>query len=280
MSGNRANASARNKRAGGAEISNPIPGRGQQPGQMQQQQQQGPPPKLSISDAIGLITLRLGRVEGIVQTIQSSPNDPTTFNGGDDNSALIDKTVFDSIVKRLEMLEKRPIVAAPVSTTISSPSPIPTAIPNFIQLLQNYVTLDRYTKEMKEVKEVKESKESKEISELKTEIAELKDMLMKLQSFTMETNNKLVNVIFNESPRFELNHDDEEEEEEEGGGEEGGDGAGNECIIGEYSSNINFDNIIELSQNGFNLKEMIQHELCKGMQQAQNDIIELVDENV
>ena len=250
MSGNRANASARNKRAGGAEISNPIPGRGQQPGQMQQQQQ-GPPPKLSISDAIGLITLRLGRVEGIVQTIQTNPNDPTTFNGGDDNSVLIDKTVFDSIVKRLEILEKRPApVAAPVPV-VAAPSPIPTPLPNFMQLLQNYVPLDKFTKEIKDIKV------APDVTELKTEIAELKDMLMKLQSFTMETNNKLVNVIFNESPRFELNQDEEEDEEDE--------------VIGEL-------NFIELSQGGgFNLKEMIQHELCKNI----SDIdIEIVSESV
>ena len=91
-----------------------------------------------------------------------------------------------------------------------------------------------------------------DFTELKTEIAELKDMLMKLQSFTMETNNKLVNVIFNESPRFELNQDEEEEEE----------------VIGEM-------NFIELSQGGFNLKEMIQHELCKNMSD-----MELVSESV
>jgi len=250
MSGNRANASARNKRAGGADINTPIPGRGQQSGQMQQQQQQGPPPKLSISDAIGLITLRLGRVEGIVQTIQTNPNDPTTFNGGDDNSVLIDKTVFDSIVKRLEILEKRP-APAPAPVAVAAPSPIPTPLPNFIQLLQNYVPLDKFTKEIKEIKA------APDVTELKTEIADLKDMLMKLQSFTMETNNKLVNVIFNESPRFELNQDEDEEDEEE--------------VIGEL-------NFIELSQGGgFNLKEMIQHELCENI----SDIdIEIVSESV
>ena len=117
MSGTRANASARTRRAGGADINSSGPGpmqrgpqsgqgygQGQGHGQGQQQMQQ---PKLSISDAIGLITLRLGRVEQIVQTIQTSPNDPTSIPEGNDNSALVDKQVFDHIVKRLDILEQK-----------------------------------------------------------------------------------------------------------------------------------------------------------------------------
>ena len=82
MSSNRANASARQRRAG-----EPVGQQQQQNQRMQQQPGRGfggrsgmpdpqqPPmnPKLSVSDAIALITLRLGRVETIVSNL---PNEP------------------------------------------------------------------------------------------------------------------------------------------------------------------------------------------------------------
>ena len=67
--------------------------------------------KLSISDAIGLITLRLGRVEQwMIDTDQNG-----TFNSGDqssnsasipENSKVIDISVLTSIINRLDSLEK------------------------------------------------------------------------------------------------------------------------------------------------------------------------------
>ena len=62
MSARRANAGAKNRRAGGAGLD--IRPQQAEPQQVQQ-------PKLSISDAIGLITLRLGRVENVVQHLQT-----------------------------------------------------------------------------------------------------------------------------------------------------------------------------------------------------------------
>lgn len=81
----------------------------------QQQQQMQPPSngmpfsKLSISDAIGLITLRLGRVEQFVIDYengeiatgpQSEANIPT-------NSKIIDNSVLANIINRLDALEKK-----------------------------------------------------------------------------------------------------------------------------------------------------------------------------
>jgi hypothetical protein len=83
----------------------------QQPLQQQQQQQpqQAPPPqrvKLSISDAIGLITLRLGRVEQILIDQEGA-----ALNGGSlsipDGTQLVDKSVFNSIINRLEAAETK-----------------------------------------------------------------------------------------------------------------------------------------------------------------------------
>jgi hypothetical protein len=80
----------------------------QQPLQQQQQAQPSQPArvKLSVSDAIGLITLRLGRVEQILIDQEGA-----TLNGGSlsipDGSQLVDKSVFNSIINRLEAAETR-----------------------------------------------------------------------------------------------------------------------------------------------------------------------------
>lgn len=63
--------------------------------------------KLSISDAIGLITLRLGRVE---QWIIDTDNEekPETMGGGHipENHKLVDNSVITSMVNRIDALEK------------------------------------------------------------------------------------------------------------------------------------------------------------------------------
>jgi len=82
----------------------------QQPLQQQQQPQALPPQpsrvKLSISDAIGLITLRLGRVEQILIDQEGA-----ALNGGSlsipDGTQLVDKSVFNSIINRLEATEAK-----------------------------------------------------------------------------------------------------------------------------------------------------------------------------
>ena len=80
----------------------------QQPLQQQQQAQPSQPARvrLSISDAIGLITLRLGRVEQILIDQEGA-----ALNGGSlsipDGTQLVDKSVFNSIINRLEAAETK-----------------------------------------------------------------------------------------------------------------------------------------------------------------------------
>jgi hypothetical protein len=124
MSSARSNAAARNKRA-----STPLP---QAPGRQQQQQQrpaQAPSqgqqsktrqagtslknvpkkyPQLSISDAIGLITLRLGRVEQIVKQLQvdSAEDNLSMCDGNSINGSLmIDGRVIQDIIGRISNIE-------------------------------------------------------------------------------------------------------------------------------------------------------------------------------
>jgi len=120
MSSSRSIAAARNRRAGDPPpTSRPGTSIASQPAFSQQSQQskrttaQNSTPnvpisstKLTISDAIGLITLRLGRVEQFIQTAEHEGG----INMGSnipDNAHLVDKSVINSIVNRLDFLEKK-----------------------------------------------------------------------------------------------------------------------------------------------------------------------------
>ena len=85
------------------------------PMQQQQQQmpQQGASPftKLSISDAIGLVTLRLGRVEQFILDFENGEIEGHHPNSGGsiipENSKIVDNSVLTTIVNRLDALEKK-----------------------------------------------------------------------------------------------------------------------------------------------------------------------------
>lgn len=209
MSSSRANAAARQRRAGDTQSTqqqSSYNSSGSKTRFVQQQQEAPQPPmnpKLSISDAIALITLRLGRVETIVSNYD--PNAGSSGGGNhqmnyDENMRMVDEQVFNSIVSRLEALEKGRNVGsvggvieqrlgvleknqklliekqqqAPV---VVSSSPVETTIVNDV------------TEE--KLKPMEES-----IQYVKSELSSVKDLLLKLQSFTMETNQKLADIVF------------------------------------------------------------------------------------
>jgi len=75
-------------------------------------------PKLSVSDAFGLVTLRLGRVEQFIQQISdngdlkpdlltNNNNNNNNNNNIPENSQIIDKSVFANMISRLDSLEKK-----------------------------------------------------------------------------------------------------------------------------------------------------------------------------
>ena len=224
MSSARSNAAARSRRAGGNEPPPPpqqMNGRpGQQsnirPGQSQMQQQQQQPvqqAKMSLSDAIGLITLRLGRVENVVQHLQTDlpPNDFTNQTSDiGENMRVVDDEVFTSIVNRLDQLESG---QKQIITKITTQSQV-----------QSQIQLQLQTKQVQQTKpiietiqstiissqtEAKISQLSETIEGLHLEIAELKNMLLKLQSFTMETNQKLSDIIFSDNSSQEQGRQNE-----------------------------------------------------------------------
>jgi len=269
----RSNAAARNRRAGGADAqpqngpgqqrANPTPGQQQQrPNSMQGQQQQRPnsmqgqqqqqqqrpnnpmqgqqqhppgivvgqqniPAKMTIGDAIGLITIRLGRVENAVADIQADM--PSVDEEGNyvehnpnPNARIIDESVFNSIVSRIEKIETAPKSNPIVQTTFTS-SPIYDN--KFTQL-------------------------TAQIDGLKSEIGQVKDLMLQLQSFTMETNKKLATIAFNEEVKLQSIQQDNN--------------ASNFSPIDQISTEGEFNNLIEVvgGQNVVDMKELIQQELA------------------
>jgi hypothetical protein len=80
----------------------------QPPSQQQKPSNNLPFTKLSISDAIGLITLRLGRVEQFMIDTEGEPNAGNSSNNSlSDNSKIIDSSLLTSIINRLDSLEKK-----------------------------------------------------------------------------------------------------------------------------------------------------------------------------
>lgn len=145
------------------------PGGSQKPQQQQQQQQQQyqqqqPRPKLSVSDAIALTTLRLGRVETFINSLPPLDQIGNSYGGGDsgvsdDSMRVVDEAVFQSIVSRLDKMEQTQ------TQLLAQKNAGPTA--DKVKSVTD--TLDAFGKELND----------------------LKKMMMTLQNFTMQTNEKL-----------------------------------------------------------------------------------------
>ena len=122
--------------------------------QGQQQSNSSPFSKLSISDAIGLITLRLGRIEQFVIDYENGEVSTNGAVGGiPENSKIIDNSVLTSMINRLDSLEKR----EPPSSGQSS---------------INNEQISKIEKELKETKDL------------------LSHFLFKFELFSKETNDK------------------------------------------------------------------------------------------
>ena len=254
MSSNRANAAARQRRAGGNEQQPPpIPGRGP-PQNMQgrpgQQQQMAPPnapiglPKqMTIQNAIALITIRLGRVESIVQNLDAESDGIQNQNS--ENGVIIDKGVFDNMVSRLDALERGHKLLSTKAIVTTAPT-IVTAplVPKTVTAPDN--------------ESVTKLTESVEV--LKAEIAQVKDLLLKLQSFTMETNQKLADIAFSEEPGQDQDQDQDPEMDE------------NRQIVflQQNMTDLDSNSIMNMSVS---LKDLIQKEL------AATDISEIIEED-
>ena len=125
--------------------------------QQQQMPQNGLPfSKLSISDAIGLVTLRLGRVEQFIIDFDNGNIVNSNSKGASipENSKIVDNSVLTTIINRLDSLEKREGTNANASS---------------------FASLDQVSKLEKDLKETREL---------------LSHLIYKLELFSKETNDK------------------------------------------------------------------------------------------
>jgi hypothetical protein len=221
--------------------------------QHQQQQQQDPQQpaagiagisKMTLAQAITLITLRLGKVETQLHEIGHQQmgmdmgmgmNNNGLMDENGENMALVDKGLIDSIMSRLESLEKR----SP-STGTSSPDvallkqQFDGIKMSFAQSTKVSVTL---TKEQKENKQ--------QIDTLKSELSETKELLNALQTLTMDNSQKIFAIMSGEDIALD-------EGEADAGEAEGED---------EVDANAQDDEDEESELVGTDLKGLIEQEL-------------------
>lgn len=176
MSGNRANSSAVNRRTNAPQAQQPPINRQQSnPGMNRNassrtsksapvQEQPKTKPKISISDAMGLVSLRLGRVETILSSMPSPDSlvgSGSLDRGGDEDSfRIVDEAVFQSIVSRLDVVEKRD-----------------SSNQDVVDLKENIKTLTAL------------------YESLKTEIGVTKELVMTVQNIAMQTSQKVIDMV-------------------------------------------------------------------------------------
>ena len=211
MSGNRANASAIQRRT-----NNPQPVRNTQTSSSSRYTPPPPPqqsnPKLSVSDAIALITIRLGRVETFInqlppldqlESFSSSQTEETSNN----NMSLVNDNVFQSIITRLEKLETDKTASVLEKKNLEN---IISSLEQKINLLQNKISeFNSINTTQTDTIQIDTTKIDNKINSLNEKIVELKDTVLALQTYTMNTNTKLIDLIITNTELNENNDDSE-----------------------------------------------------------------------
>jgi hypothetical protein len=166
----------------------------QQVQQSQQQSQNGLPfTKLSISDAIGLITMRLGRCEQwIIETEHENEENggTTSVSGLPENSRIIDNSILTNFVNRLDSLEKREPGSNIDTDAVSKLSG---------EVAQLNEQLARIVEEASKHSLIT-AKHTEQLFKFERELVETKDILktfmLKYDTFTGETTEKLGDFEF------------------------------------------------------------------------------------
>jgi hypothetical protein len=136
--------------------------------------------KLSVTNVISLMSLRLGRLEAFVHqyNLDKSNGADNTVSHGSNSNTRADDAVIRNIITRLEGLEKsKQVKRDDQDKAHNEPS------------TETITTINKMTED---------------VDNLYDEIEDIKDLLLKLQSFTMETNQKLVNVMFQDTNQMQI----------------------------------------------------------------------------
>ena len=159
----------------------------QQPPQVPQQNPNGLPfTKLSISDAIGLITIRLGRVE---QWIIETDHENET-NEYQNNSSNVDSSVLTNFASRLDSLEKREPVLGSSSEEVT-------------KLVEDVGKMNAHLEKIVEESSkhsLLTAKHTEQLFRFERELIETKDILktfmLKYDQFANETSEKFCDVEY------------------------------------------------------------------------------------
>ena len=200
--------------------------------------------KMTIAQAITLITLRLGAVETKIMSLEHEPSASQISFEGQENMALIDKNAIQSIASRLESLEKRSTTG---STAGSASGPEVALLKQQFELIKQTAIQSKSST----VTLVKENKELKnQLDNLTKEMIETKDTLNAIKQLVMNNSEDLIKLScgdfntrqFGESEMFEGNMD--------------------------YNTLLETSNITDLQEDGdsdeivgTNLKELIESEI-------------------
>jgi len=194
--------------------------------------------KLTVGNAVALITLRLGRLESFMNQynledqsdevmrtalarissleqkmqlqLQSQSQSQSHHTSSQTATATVKSSEISQLVlSRLDELEK--------NTT--------THTENFLVMSEGLKSLEQSLEAFSEVEDAVDTQPNSrfddsslsslklEFNSLSEELKETKNLLLKLQSFTMETNAKLVNTIFSQGDHFDIQEFDNGQDE-------------------------------------------------------------------
>jgi hypothetical protein len=145
--------------------------------------------KMTIPQAITLITLRLGKVETQLQNVALGSGSGSGISDEDGDNIFVDKNVILSLIGRIDALEKRPTgsaMAMPSGSTI---------VQDVSLLKQQFETIKPIVVQSKNTTSVLKQ----QIDGLKIELTETKELITVLQNLTMDNSNKIMamNSVFN-----------------------------------------------------------------------------------
>jgi len=180
--------------------------------QMMQQQKQEKDPnfsKLTVAQAITLITLRLGAVETKIIELEHNGISNSNIEGSDNNVVQIDKNILNTIMNRLEALEKRSSNQG--TNTISSSSSDVGLIKQQLEAIKPAVVQSKNA-----VVNLMKTNENLrvDIDNLRSELVDIRGNIENVQMLTMEHDKSLNSLLFGSNENNENDENDNENENE------------------------------------------------------------------
>lgn len=209
--------------------------------------------KMTVAQAITLITLRLGKLETSVGNLMmGSMSSPSyQMDGGNENMILVDKSVIDSMNSRLESLEKRTTMPAGSRDVELLKQQIE---PLRVTVAQNKTAIGALIRDHKDMKT--------NLSSITSDLNETKELVGSLQNLVMDNSQKIIDLHAMVGTNLETDFTGEEylegqgDEQLEEVHDKQHDEEHDEC---QYDENVEDQGDGEIV--GTNLKELIEQEL-------------------